>query len=154
MKRLLLISAILVIACGMFTSCRTYYSVSKASDYTNAYVGKTHNDIVYALGAPDRQTSDGSGGTILIYEDFTTQSVATAHNVNYYTGTYTPGATSTTHTDYAHFYINSNGKCYNVKTNHKKTVSKFAPGKTAFLVAGCSLPVIILTILASVAGDL
>jgi hypothetical protein len=146
MKRLLFISAILLIASSMFTSCRTYYSVSKASDYTNAYVGKSHNDIVYALGAPDRQTSDGSGGTILIYEDFTTQSVATAHNVNYYTGTYTPGARSTTHTDYAHFYIGSNGKCYNVKTNHTKTVSKFAPGKTIFLGLGCALPVISLLV--------
>lgn len=142
MKRLLFISAILVIACGMFTSCRTYYSVSKASDYTNAYVGKNHNDIVYALGAPDRQTSDGAGGTILIYEDFTTQSVATAHNVNYYSGTYTPGTKSTTHTDYAHFYINSNGTCYNVKTNHTKTVSKFAPGKTIFLSLGILTPLI------------
>lgn len=142
MKRLLFISAILLIASSMFTSCRTYYSVSKASDYTNAYVGKTHNELILQLGAPDREVADGGGGKVLIYEKHSSNTVATAYNVNYYNNTYTPGARTTTNTSYVHLFIDPNGNCYNVKTNHTKTVSEFAPGKTVFLGLGILAPIV------------
>lgn len=110
--------------------------VSKLSDYTTEYVGKPHNYIVSALGAPDRQTSDGAGGTILIYEKTTitstsnSNSLATAYNVNFNSNTYTPGSETTTtavqsaNTSYIHLFINTDGICYNVKTNHQKIIKK------------------------------
>lgn len=123
-------------------SCTTTKYASLQQDYYNAMAGKTHNQIVSALGAPDRQTSDGQGGTILIYEEHSQQSIATAHNVNYYSGTYTPGVNTTTHTDYIHVYINSSGKCYNVKTNHIKSWQEQSTGKTVGLILGITLPLI------------
>ena len=144
MKRILLLAVILILSSNLLTSCYTYYTVSRQSEYNKTYVGKTHNEIVNRLGAPDRQTSDGAGGLILIYESFSSQSIATAHNVNYFTGTYTPGTTTTTHTDYTHFYINNQNKCYNVKTNHRRGVSEFSPTKTVLLGATILAPIIIL----------
>ena len=125
--------AILVVTC-LFTSCMSYVPttsyVSMEEDYAKAFVGSHHNVIVSSLGAPDRQTSDGAGGTILIYEKTTTtsnsNSIATAYNVNYYSKTYTPGAQTNTvttqNTSYLHVFIGADGVCYGVKTNHEKEV--------------------------------
>lgn len=137
MKRLLFF-AICVIALCLFASCSTSYQVSRLSDYTSAYVGKNHNYIVASLGAPDRQTSDGAGGTILIYEDVTTNSVATAYDVNYLAGTYTPGVQTNSTTRYLHLFVNSNGVCYNVKTNHQKTIIERNTKATGWLIGGLS----------------
>ncbi|MBR5832736.1 MAG: hypothetical protein IKY79_09030 [Bacteroidales bacterium] len=128
---------IMAIAC-LFTSCMSYVPttsyVSMEEDYAKAFVGSHHNVIVSSLGAPDRQTSDGAGGTILIYEKITTtsnsnsNSIATAYNVNYYSKTYTPGAQTNTNTvttqntSYIHVFIGADGVCYGVKTNHQKKV--------------------------------
>lgn len=128
---------IMAIAC-LFTSCMSYVPttsyVSMEEDYAKAFVGSHHNVIVSSLGAPDRQTSDGAGGTILIYEKVTTtsnsnsNSIATAYNVNYYSKTYTPGAQTNTNTvttqntSYIHVFIGADGVCYGVKTNHEKEV--------------------------------
>ena len=134
--------AFFMIATWLLTSCgpvTRVYQVSKVGDYTKMFVGKSHKEIVSALGAPDRQTPDGGGGTILIYEQITTtstsKSVATAYNVNYFTKTYTPGVntnTSTsTNTSFVHIYIDGSGTCYNVKTNHTKTVTEIDEEATA-----------------------
>lgn len=128
---------IMAIVC-LFTSCissvPTTSYVSMEEDYAKAFVGSHHNVIVSSLGAPDRQTSDGAGGTILIYEKVTTtsssnsNSIATAYNVNYYSKTYTPGAQTNTNTvttqntSYIHVFIGADGVCYGVKTNHQKKV--------------------------------
>lgn len=122
--------------------------VSKLSDYTTEYVGKPHNYIVSSLGAPDRQTSDGAGGTILIYEETTvtstssSNSVAAAYNVNYFNKTYTPGTATTTqsvqsaNTSYIHLFVNSEGVCYNVKTNHQKIIQEEREGQRKALSKG------------------
>lgn len=134
MKRSFLSFAIIMIVSCLITSCTVYKTsrVSMLSDYTTEFVGKPHNHIVATLGAPDRQTSDGAGGTILIYEETTmtstSNSVAAAYNVNYFTKTYTPGtrtSTNTTeHTSYIHLFIDKDGECYAVKTNHEKDVTQ------------------------------
>ena len=138
MKRSFLSFAIIMIVSCLITSCTVYKTsrVSMLSDYTTEFVGKPHNHIVATLGAPDRQTSDGAGGTILIYEKTTmtstsnSNSVAAAYNVNYLSKTYTPGtrtstSTSTTeHTSYIHLFIDKDGECYAVKTNHEKDVTQ------------------------------
>lgn len=141
MKKLLSKLAVVTFMSCLFMSCtvtRTY-TVSKENDYQKAFVGANHNEIVSAFGAPDRQTSDGAGGTILIYEKTTTQttsdSQATAYNVNYYNRTYTPGvhsnSTTTQNTSYVHIFIDQDGVCYNVKTNHQKYVTEIDEKATA-----------------------
>lgn len=134
MKRLFLSFAVIMIVSCLFTSCTVYKTsqVSMQSDYTTEFVGKPHNHIVATLGAPDRQTSDGAGGTILIYEKTTmtstSNSVAAAYNVNYFSGTYTPGtrtsSSTSEHTSYIHLFINKDAVCYAVKTNHEKQVTQ------------------------------
>lgn len=104
-------------------SCSTTQRISRLSEYTATYVGKTHNDIVLMVGVPTRQVSDGAGGTILCYEESVQRTVATAENVNPISGTYTPGALTGTQTSYVNFYINKEGICYNVDTNHTKLVT-------------------------------
>lgn len=102
------------------------------SDYTTEFVGKPHNHIVATLGAPDRQTSDGAGGSILIYEKTTmtstSNSVATAYNVNKWAKTYTPGmqttSSTTETTSYIHLFVDKDAVCYAVKTNHTKPVTQ------------------------------
>ena len=141
MKKLLSKLAVITFMSCLFMSCtvtRTY-TVSKENDYQKAFVGASHNEIVSAFGAPDRQTSDGAGGTILIYEKTTTQTTsdsrATAYNVNYYNRTYTPGvhsnSTTTQNTSYVHIFIDQDGVCYNVKTNHQKRVTEIDEAATA-----------------------
>ena len=155
MKRSVFYLVIVAMASCMLTSCTTksytYMAsvpVSKLSDYTTEYVGKPHNYIVSSLGAPDRQTSDGAGGTILIYEETTvtstssSNSVAAAYNVNYFNKTYTPGTATTTqsvqsaNTSYIHLFVNSDGVCYNVKTNHQKYIQKECEGQRKVLSKG------------------
>lgn len=135
MKKLLSKIAIIIVMSCLFMSCGTpmrTYAVSKEKDYQEAFIGAKHNEIVSAYGAPDRQTSDGAGGTILIYEKTTTtttsNSQAAAYNVNYVTGTYTPGSytnsSTTQSTSYIHFFISDDGVCYNVKSNHQRYVTE------------------------------
>lgn len=156
MKRSILHLVIVAMTSCLLTSCfttktQTYtytqsIPVSKLSDYTTEYVGKPHNYIVSVLGAPDRQTSDGAGGTILIYEKTTitstssSNSMAAAYNVNYSTNTYTPGSATTTqsvqsaNTSYIHLFVNSEGVCYNVKTNHQKIIQEEREGQRQRMV--------------------
>ena len=109
-------------ACGPTTK-----TVSMEAEYANIYVGRTYNEILLALGAPDRETSDGADGKILIYEETVAYTVtkATKENVNTYSGTYVPGSRSqtTTSSSYLHLFINKDRICYNLKTNHTKVVN-------------------------------
>ena len=134
MKKLLRSFIIILIVVNLLLSCTTTKYVSMQSDYCKTYVGMSHNQIVSMLGAPDRETSDGLGGRILIYENFVQKSVATAENVNYYTRTYTPSVTTSTATSYTHIFIDSKSICYNVNTNHTKAVSERSAGKTVLLL--------------------
>lgn len=135
MKRFLFLA---MLACAvLFTSsCSTVRTVSMQSDYTKSYVGHTYNDIVRSLGAPTRTSSDGVGGSILIYEKTSADSYATARDVDRYRGTYTPGAHTDYNVSYVHIYIDKDGNCYQVKTNHTKKVRQFALGKTIALGVG------------------
>lgn len=144
---------IIIISCLLtMTSCRTTYLVSMQPEISRSMIGHSHQSIVSGMGAPDRQTSDGAGGIILIYENTTSQSIATAHDINYYTGTYTPGVTTTSHTNYIHIYINSQGICYNVRTNLTKLESEPAPGRTIAAIFG-TLGTIIAVVVGCVIGS-
>lgn len=127
MKKILFFNAFAVLAL-LFTSCGPTTSIlSMHDDYANIYIGKSYQEILLALGAPDRETSDGANGSVLIYEDETTLTTtkATKENYNQYSGTYVPGArsSSTTITSFLHLFVNADKICYNLKTNHTKAVS-------------------------------
>ena len=121
------IGLIVIIITCLFSSCTVYktITVSAEDEYKKLFIGRNHNFVVSRMGAPNRETSDGAGGKILIYEKTTTYSsgstIATANNVNYYNRTYTPGAETNTvsrqKTDFIHVFVNKNNICYNVKSN-------------------------------------
>lgn len=141
MKRLINL-CLAIVACFMLTSCYSSYIASTTDDWKQAHIGATYNQLVQAYGAPDRQQPDGDGGTILIYEQTQTQSrsVATKENINYFTGTYTPGVRTQTNsqTYYNQFFINSEGTCYRVNTNlnYNTYKRKYNPRLTTGFIIG------------------
>ena len=115
-----------VFICSLLTSCYTTntYSYSLEPRYNSMYRGDSKMQIINSLGTPTRITSVGNGVEVLIYENFTRSTIglgnATAYggynSVNAYGNSY-----SFTNNDrhYVEFYIGSDGKCYQVKTNAK-----------------------------------
>lgn len=151
MKKFLMFFKLLICVCICVTLLSSCYSITVPefcqSDiivddfpaFRKNVVGVSYNQIVTKMGPPQRREPDGAGGNILIYENTTTTTIsktlAKAYNVNYYTGTYTPGAETTTryirNTDYVQFYVNSNNDCYDVRTNIPMThKEKSAPYKS------------------------
>ena len=137
MKRIIRIFCVLLTA-ALVVGCTTTRYTSIENDLRQNAVGKSHSFIVGQLGAPDRETSDGNGGRILIYEKFTQNTIATQTGNLFYS---VPSATTTTRTDYAQFYIDRYGDCYDVRSNLVSKDVKFAPGKTILLVL-CTLLVL------------
>lgn len=123
MKTSLYLGIILLLS---VTSCSYKHLVSLQPEYESMFLGKTHNYIVSTWGAPDRTTSDGDGGQILIYERTSMLSQAVATNINVWTGTYTPGTYTTEETLYVQLFVDKQGKCYLVKTNHAKLIDNRA----------------------------
>ena len=150
MKSRSLFVLITIALLSSLTSCGTMKTVSCASDYNEAFVGQSHNDIVTLLGPPTRQVTDGNGGLILCYEESIQHSTMVAENVNPYRGTYTPGVLTENLTSYVHFYINGKGSCYYVKTNHTKDVwveANRGEKKAIWWVIGCTSAVCLLALL-------
>lgn len=133
-------TAFLILCSVLLSSCVTTYQVSLKEDLCKQFVGVTHNEIVRQMGAPNRQLPDGTGGTILIYEETIQHSVATASNVNPIARTYTPSVTTSSHTSYVQFYINRNNTCYDVNTNKTKIITEQNPkAKKRGIIAGSIL---------------
>ena len=117
--------AIILITTTLLSSCGTQSNVQSIScydEYCQRYIGKSHKQLISDLGAPNRETSDGDGGTIIIYEKITEH-----HNLNFDANTniggiaYTSGdiiGTTNSSVSFLHLYIDSEGVCYNVATNH------------------------------------
>lgn len=83
------------------TSCYVTNYIPLQDDYNQAYKGHTANEIITQYGAPDRQTDDGAGGRILIYEHI---QYRVSPNAPYSIG-------------YFQFYVNKDNVCYGVKTD-------------------------------------
>lgn len=117
--RLLLLT---LLGCFLMTSCYVTKTniVSLQDDYYQALKGLSYNELVQQFGAPDRQTDDGAGGRILIYETITYQN-NTSTKSDYYGNGYTTRSNTTSNTTYLHIYVNQDNVCYNVKTNLTKT---------------------------------
>ena len=91
-------------------SCNTIQYVSLQDDYNAQYNGKTHSEIIELLGPPDRTTSDGKGGEILIYEVRSQQ------------GDYSDsGSVNLTESKkQTCYFVDENKVCYNVTTDDVK----------------------------------
>lgn len=121
-----------VLALGMAVcSCSNTKYVSAQPEVEAAWVGKTYSDIVQVNGAPDRESSDGNDGIILIYENVRTY--ANTYGNNYGPGWYGPwyGGRSSSYStevrneiDYIQFFIGTDKVCYKVKTNLMKPLKK------------------------------
>jgi hypothetical protein len=140
---------IIVVIVSLFTSCTAYKytTISKEEEYKKEYVGKSHNEIVTTLGAPDKQFSDGAEGIIIIYEKSVFES-----NINTYKGS--GSATTIESKGYMQFFINKSGICYDVKTNHKETIEEIdeeAVKKNSNIVAGFSFAAFVATIVILIA---
>lgn len=78
--------------------------------------------IINSFGTPTRITPVGNGVEVLVYENFTRSTIGlgniTAYggynSVNAYGNTY---SFTNNNRHYVEFYIGSDGKCYQVKTN-------------------------------------
>ena len=115
-----------VLICSLLTSCYTTntYSYSLEPRYNSTYRGDSKMQIINSLGTPTRITSVGNGVEVLVYENFTRSTIglgnATAYggynSVNAYGNSY---SFTNNNRHYVEFYIGSDGKCYQVKTNAK-----------------------------------
>ena len=98
----LILSAVLVL-----TSCSVTRRVTTAP--SQPWVGCTTEDIIKAMGDPDRIDSDGKGGSIIVYE-----SAPNYDDPNY--DILDPEASKRPR-QYARFYLDNEGICYQVDTN-------------------------------------
>ena len=104
MKRVffLILSTILVLA-----SCSVTRKVTTAP--AQPWVGSTTEDIIKTMGDPSRIDSDGKGGSIIVYE-----SAPNYDDPDY--DILDPEASKRPR-QYARFYLDNEGICYQVDTN-------------------------------------
>lgn len=140
MKRIVLLLSVIV-AAFMLSSCSTTRFVSAQDDYNSYWTGHSYAEIINAYGAPDRETSDGQDGVILIYEKEITTTV-TRSDMFYHYYPFGPSFTTTTSNakEYVHFYVNPSKVCYQVKTNSVKAAGKEVDTvRTVFAAVGGTL---------------
>lgn len=124
MKKNILIALVLLGMTTSLVSCYTYETVTKyryesaQDDYNRRYRGYTRSQIINELGAPDRVVTIDGNSVILVYEKYTSSISRPFDPLGLGVGSYT----KTTNRIYAEFYINSNYKCYNVRTNKVKEI--------------------------------
>ena len=147
--------SIWILAIVVLSSCTTTVYLPRQDDYNAQYVGKNERSIILDWGAPSRVTSDGADGKILVYENVsvnTSSSGGTMASSSALTGPIiTSNASSSTSatTSYAQFFLNEQGVCYNVITNHVKEGKEFALGRTIALCAPLTGVFILLCIVGS-----
>lgn len=133
-----IVMAAVLVALGLSSCGTTYVSVEPEANKT--WVGKPHSEIVSTYGAPDREAEDGLGGKILIYEQGRVVETGVANSAptygphfggiyGFYYHMSEPINTSytsekTLEVDYAHFFIDPQGICYQVKTNIERPKTK------------------------------
>lgn len=113
------LSFIFVVVIIGLSSCTTtrYYSYSLENKYNKEWVGETRKSIIDNCGAPNRTVDAGNGNLILVYEDITVSAFST--NI----GGYDIGSANRNRS-FVEFYLDRNGKCYQVKTNHRGQYSQ------------------------------
>lgn len=101
-----------VICTLILSSCAVYNYTQMEPDFQTLYVGQSYGDIISSKGAPNREMSDGNGGKVLIYERYYSDSYT-----NYYQNINFSTTSTVQNREYLEIYINSDGLCYNVKSN-------------------------------------
>jgi len=134
MKRIaMVVLAAAMAACGMVTSCTTTKQVAMGREYQTQFKGYGEEYVVAACGEPTRTFPDGKGGKVLEYGDaaaFSQKSgIAISSQIDQ--GDY--GVEP-----FVQFFIDKEGTCYSVRTNHTKAVKEY-DNKKSWLVAGCSM---------------
>jgi len=107
---------ICLLAISLFASSCSVTTYAPIEDsLTLTWKGKTHAQVIDEYGAPDRETSDGKDGVILIYE----KTVEETHASPSTPGRYGPDYDVTTYEnkEYTHFYIDRRGIVTKVKSN-------------------------------------
>ena len=105
-------------------SCYTYETVTKyryesaQDDYNRRYRGYTRSQIINELGAPDRVVPVDGSSVILVYEKYTSRISRPIDPLGLGIGSYT----ETTNRIFEEFYMDSNSRCYNVRTNKIKEI--------------------------------
>jgi hypothetical protein len=106
MKRIIIFILLAVTLCA--TSCTTPRYVSAEPYYNDEWVGRSYADIVQTFGAPDRESSDGLGGSIIVYQDGITEMIG-----GYYGPTIIRNGEN-----YVQYFIGDDDVCYKVMTDH------------------------------------
>lgn len=157
---------IIFLFCGILTSCYTTQLVSAQDDYQKACVGLTKYEIKNNFGIPDRVVYDTELGEIFIYEKFYTTtsgySKTSASADAYATYGVHANGRSTTNEHYStinerayiEFYFREGeNKCYNVRTNEKKSIRVKDEWMTKFTIGmsvGGTLGLILITVISFV----
>jgi len=122
MKRKIFIALALLSMATSLVSCYTYETVTKyryesaQDDYNRRYRGYTRSQIINELGAPDRVVPVDGSSVILVYEKYTSSISRPIDPLGLGIGSYT----ETRNRIFEEYYIDSNSKCYNVRTNKIK----------------------------------
>jgi len=105
-------------ALALFASCSTYQQFGQYEDpsdyYTREYAGVHRADIVSELGAPDRETPDGQGGVILVYEKYRGSSYMYSWGYMDYD----------INKKFIQFFMDNSDHCYRVYTNYQTPASQ------------------------------
>lgn len=108
----------------LFNSCSGLKAMmadaeARSVEYQTRWIGRTANDIIMTYGAPDRETTDGSDGTILIYEDLKTvrNSTSQTETVGHIDPKHVKTTSESRERYYIEFFIDSQKVCYHVRTN-------------------------------------
>ena len=124
MKRNIFIALALLSMTTSLVSCYTYETVTKyryesaQDDYNRRYRGYTRSQIINELGAPDRVVPVDGSSVILVYEKYTSSISRPIDPLGLGIGSYT----ETRNRIFEEYYIDSNSKCYNVRTNKIKEI--------------------------------
>ena len=124
MKKNIIIALALLGMTTSLVSCYTYETVTKyryesaQDDYNRRYRGYTRSQIINELGAPDRVVPVDGSSVILVYEKYTSRISRPIDPLGLGIGSYT----ETTNRIFEEFYMDSNSRCYNVRTNKIKEI--------------------------------
>lgn len=130
----------IILAMFLLNSCYAFKVVPTDVWLTPKYLDHTYQEIIDMHGVPNRIIPDGSGGQILIYEEY--HAITSVGN--------TLSVSSFTRGDYIEAFINEKGVCYDVRTNKVERDIDFE--KSFLLNAVWVVPLIVLTILATVSN--
>ena len=119
MKKTLITCLTMLAMSISLVSCYTYETVTKyryesaQDDYNRKYRGYTKSQIINDFGAPNRIVPIEGSSVILVYEKYITDISQPFDPRGLGIGSYR----ETKNRIFEEFYIDSNSKCYNVKTN-------------------------------------